>query len=722
MMAPSLAYLKATKNGIIGNPSRKSELARDGSITLIVEHLNPRHASQSLSSSEEGRIEAAHIVSSLSYGSREALKSLLTARLHHVLIYSLSIIQPSDSDGLVSALTRALKAFSTALADIVGPPLWGLHVEHAELKPDAVAALEEIFQVSSMDVWLPFLLSSATQVSISIAWVVASCVRHQRHRDAAIQWLPPADRSKETKGKRGWERPDIGNSNAPGRGGGWLVRNIIELYRCKDFKVQEAALSALAAVIKDSRSVVSVLRRPHTSEDALAPIIALIRSRHIDVQLAACLCATHMIRASPPPPLGPHGSPPNYDGSPALTIIHVLSDVIGSSMPSPIKTKACHILAALTRDEREIEKIAVDIGALNKVASLMVDLIPKDKLGWEEDEPEGTMRLREALLMAAAALTLQWDGVRRDLSSQAFFPCIHVCMSHPSVGVRYAACQCARVLCRSVSVLRTSVVDSGMGKVLFELIKNPDEDLRVRVAAMAGICNLLNDFSPMRAALLEQGAISTIVGLAHSEDKSLRLNSLWAIKNALFNAMLREKHMIIEELTWDFLAALLLDYDEEIREQAVNVVRNLADNDSDFVFEGLGPVRLAGCLESTLISPNESIVTQGLWAIANLGSGSPEYLSALIARPMFAEAIQNSLHHSKVDVRRAATSCVYKLVRRNVRELLDTGIENTLRNLTGRPVSLSGSSELQMGYESDREIAEKVKMTLGIIEKNKGFS
>jgi armadillo repeat-containing protein 8 len=100
--------------------------------------------------------------------------------------------------------------------------------------------------------------------------------------------------------------------------------------------------------------------------------------------------------------------------------------------------------------------------------------------------------------MAAAALTLQWDGVRRDLSSQAFFPCIHVCMSHPSVGVRYAACQCARVLCRSVSVLRTSVVDSGMGKVLFELVKNPDEDLRVKVAAMAGICNLLNDFSPMR--------------------------------------------------------------------------------------------------------------------------------------------------------------------------------------------------------------------------------
>ena len=55
--------------------------------------------------------------------------------------------------------------------------------------------------------------------------------------------------------------------------------------------------------------------------------------------------------------------------------------------------------------------------------------------------------------------------------------------------------------------------------------------------------------------LLEQGAISTIVGLIHSEDKALRLNALWAIKNSLFNAILREKQMIIGELGWDFLAA-----------------------------------------------------------------------------------------------------------------------------------------------------------------------
>ncbi|KAF8575788.1 ARM repeat-containing protein [Ramaria rubella] len=733
----SLTYLKATKNGIIGNPSRKTEIARDGLIPLIVEHLNPATQAGSQSNFEESRIEAAHIVSSLSYGSQAAMESLLAARLQQTLIHSLSNLQSSDPDSLVSALARALKTFSTALADIIGPPLWGIQIEESDVKSNAISALEEIFQarqrtiiscylalnaVSFLDVWLPFLASHSLQVSVSVAWIVASCVRIQRHRDAVTQWLPPTERSKETKGKRGWERPDVGKSDAPGRGGGWLVRNIFELIKCKDFKVQEAALSALAAVVKDTPSLVAVLRRSPTDGDALATLIALTRSRNVDVQLAACLCTTHTIRASPPPPLGPYGSPPSYDGSPALTIIHVLNHLITSSVSYPAKAKVCYILATLARDEKEIEKISVDVGSLNKIVALMADITPKDKLDWDEDEPEATARLREAILMVIATLTLHWDGVRRDLSTQPFFSCVHICMSHPNVAVRYAACQCARVLCRSISVLRTSVVDSGMGNTLYRLIKNPEEDLRVKVAALGGICNLLNDFSPMRMVLLEQGVIRTIVGLAHSEDKALQLNALWAMKNALFNADPKEKHMIIEELGWDFLAALLFDYDEGIREQAVSIVRNLADKSANFVFEGLGADRLAVCIESSLISPNENIVTQGLLAIVNLGGGSSEHLTEFLVRPRFLEALRNSLHHSKIEVRRAAAIAILKLVPRNNRELMEAGIESTLRKMMGGPTTLSGSSELQMGQETDRETLDRVREALAAIEANRSGS
>jgi hypothetical protein len=42
---------------------------------------------------------------------------------------------------------------------------------------------------------------------------------------------------KEIKGKRGWEKPDMTNMNAPSRQGGWVARNLTGLLRSRDGKV-----------------------------------------------------------------------------------------------------------------------------------------------------------------------------------------------------------------------------------------------------------------------------------------------------------------------------------------------------------------------------------------------------------------------------------------------------------------------------------------------------
>ncbi len=90
------------------------------------------------------------------------------------------------------------------------------------------------------------------------------------------------------------------------------------------------------------------------------------------------------------------------------------------------------------------------------------------------------------------------DDVRRDAISLSVIPILQGSLAHPHFGVRHAACQCARALTRSVQVLRTSVVDSGISSVIFDLVKDPAEDRRVRTAALAALCNLLNSFSPFR--------------------------------------------------------------------------------------------------------------------------------------------------------------------------------------------------------------------------------
>jgi hypothetical protein len=109
-------------------------------------------------------------------------------------------------------------------------------------------------------------------------------------------------------------------------------------------------------------------------------------------------------------------------------------------------------------------------------------------------------------------------------TSPPFLPHLLKALSHPSYGVRAASCQLTRALSRTISVLRTSLTDSGVGAEVVEALKrevelhsrresglsltDADEDdlgeraYTVEVAATATLCNLITDFSPLRTVSL----------------------------------------------------------------------------------------------------------------------------------------------------------------------------------------------------------------------------
>jgi hypothetical protein len=47
--------------------------------------------------------------------------------------------------------------------------------------------------------------------------------------------------------------------------------------------------------------------------------------------------------------------------------------------------------------------------------------------------------------------------------------------------------------------VRTSLLDSGLGLKVFRVFLKEDEDRRVTFAASSVICNLVNEFSPLRS-------------------------------------------------------------------------------------------------------------------------------------------------------------------------------------------------------------------------------
>ena len=68
------------------------------------------------------------------------------------------------------------------------------------------------------------------------------------------------------------------------------------------------------------------------------------------------------------------------------------------------------------------------------------------------------------------------------------------------VGVLVAACNCVRMLSRSIAILRTTLEDAGVAVPIFRLLQHPD--IGVQIAAAGVICNLVTETSPMREVCL----------------------------------------------------------------------------------------------------------------------------------------------------------------------------------------------------------------------------
>ena len=102
-------------------------------------------------------------------------------------------------------------------------------------------------------------------------------------------------------------------------------------------------------------------------------------------------------------------------------------------------------------------------------------------------------------------------------------------LSHPSYGVRAAACQVTRALSRSTAILRTTLVDSGIADRILELLQEEEKKVSkqqldaddfanagrdgrrdtVMIAASAALCNLVGVESESIDRLGETDPISS---------------------------------------------------------------------------------------------------------------------------------------------------------------------------------------------------------------------
>ncbi|KAL2000250.1 hypothetical protein VTN02DRAFT_3359 [Thermoascus thermophilus] len=257
-----------------------------------------------------------------------------------------------------------------------------------------------------------------------------------------------------------------------------------------------------------------------------------------------------------------------------------------------VKEEAPSVLATLVMDAQELQKHAIEGGAIKKLSQLLKEtynpIQENTKSMWNAEggqipsrpdaQPElrlgppgyspmvcHIMRYRESILKALASLAPFKDDYRKAICDNGVVPYIIDSLkprpSEPSqaaTGTKntaadgnptptiLAACGAARMLTRSVSVLRTSLIDAGVATPLFELIKY--NDIEVQIAATTVICNLALDFSPMKEAIISADILPILCEHALSSNTRLRLESLWALKHVAYNSANDIKIKILESL------------------------------------------------------------------------------------------------------------------------------------------------------------------------------
>lgn len=159
---------------------------------------------------------------------------------------------------------------------------------------------------------------------------------------------------------------------------------------------------------------------------------------------------------------------------------------------------------------------------------------------------------KESTLLAISSFTSENDICRKIvIDNRNNVSEILACLQNKHVFVRIAASQCCRSLSRSIKNLRTTLVDAGILPIVITLLN--DESVLVQAAACAIICNMVLEFSALKEACLSDDVIEKLVSFLNSKDISLRLNSLWAIKNLLYQAEERIAMKVLRVLTFERL-------------------------------------------------------------------------------------------------------------------------------------------------------------------------
>ncbi|WVQ97812.1 hypothetical protein IAU59_004927 [Kwoniella sp. CBS 9459] len=692
-------------------------------------------------------------------------------------------VPPKQLERLLVSLLRALRNLLVSTADIVWGHMWGVGAErqvvgtglvgvdvmsekdmrkgkspagkrHHSWRRDASEALSMVFEPTNLSTLLRLLNShDDPQILLPLYQILSRLVVHPSHREALAQRATLASHSLFPEPS---DSDDI-NIDSPTNAGTtsyglqkhsdvvpFEISNIIYRVSARSRRyasaysekpnprLVEAGLDLLAALVRGHPQLAELVRTgnepvDHEGRESVewrsdtsfgSELQEMVESGPINVRIAAASCLTNILKADK------RTKPTERIGSTVISL-KLLEEVIKLLQTEKLeeRVRLCFILAALVADDATLQKSAAERCCPTLIVG-MLHTINQDEAKGELGN-DAASRSREATLLALASLAMQYEPTRALIAdyNPSVFPHLLSALSSPSYGVRAAACQLARALSRAISILRTSLMDSGVGEEIVKLLQtetdrrnrlhveaagtgesegrdeNGNNFWTVEVACTAVICNMIADFSPLKAILIKENALQLIADLTRCPHEPLALNALWALKNLTFHATESTKALVTSTLGWDRLRSLLASSTPQaLRIQAFEIVQNLlaeaSSTEISRTVEALGEKDLLDLVtEAAWDKEDVELRIPALYVLSNLALGNEKVRAAIVGRIETLEVLSEALN-SKSDALKVPSL-------RTMRHLIESNAK------THRP--RSGMIELFQPYQLRsrlRELAE----------------
>eukprot|EP01134_Creolimax_fragrantissima_P000071 CFRG0071T1 len=480
------------------------------------------------------------------------------------------------------------------------------------------------------------------------------------------------------------------------------LKGLTNLLESKSPKTVDAALEALAAMTYDSACLCRQLLLGNVGIER--KLVNFLREDRNSLRLLAATCLVNMDRMH---------TIPQLQNSVTMSLLPTLVKLCGDE-DTHIRIRAPHILAYLVEESEVLEKAACEADVITK-------LIHSLATAKEDSVPEPLKSdLREAALSALASVCAKRESSRKQIIEARLLPAIVAELESPNVRVRSAACRCTRSLSRSVKTLRTALVDAGAAVPLFKLLS--DDSPVVQAAACATLCNIVLDFSPMKQSMLDKGAVERLIDLTYSPVSELRLNSVWAIKNLLFQASMNVKEKVVAALGWQRIYELLNDDSIDIQQQTLICLRNLAfggdlggESAIDLVVRETGDALIPLLVEKMKDHAHPGLVEQAAYVCVNIATGSRNHKNLLMENSECLQCIKACLESPDAALKVVAAWCIINLtwkedegVEKRVRVIRAFGFGRVLRQLKDDP-NFEVKGRTQVALEQLEQIPHEVE-------------